>query len=161
MQAIKQAIAELNQRRDLITKAIDSLIKLESELVTLPSQPAPRVEPQHKPATKAKKHKSEKRVATTKPTATPPASVLNAPLIKPTTVGGAMKRLISKLGKFTRQQLKDALLADADWAKLMEASPTAFAGNLIYWSDKTGKLERHGEGDSETFTVADKSFFEK
>jgi len=80
-------------------------------------------------------------------------------LDKPLTVGGAMKLLFKQRGKLTRTELKEALLADADWAKAHEASPSNFAGNLCYWST-SGKLKKSGDENNETFTVAEKSFFE-
>lgn len=74
-------------------------------------------------------------------------------LDKPETVGAAMKWLIKQFGKaFTRSEMKTALEADADWSKLLTQSPSAFAGNLIYWA-KTGKLKRTGEGETEKFEV--------
>lgn len=72
---------------------------------------------------------------------------------KPTTVGAAMKMAIRNISEFTGAQLRDALRADADYGKLLEQSPTAFCGNLIYWSNQ-GYLDKDGDGALEAvFTV--------
>ena len=76
---------------------------------------------------------------------------------KPESIGAAMKWAGKKLRTFTRQQMKDIILADADWSKLHGQSPTQFSGNLIYWSS-SGKLKRTGEGDTERFEVVNLDF---
>jgi hypothetical protein len=65
---------------------------------------------------------------------------------KPTSLGGAMKLLIRSLVQpFTQDQLRAALDADKDFAKLLEeASASTFYSNLAYWS-KTGKLAQTGD----------------
>lgn len=95
--------------------------------------------------------------------ATPPATAaerVTALLEKPATLGGAMKRLIAGFsGPFTSEQLYSALRADADFAALLAASPTGVAGNLGYWSEKSGKLKKSGTGDTMTYAVIDREFF--
>lgn len=78
---------------------------------------------------------------------------------KATTVGGAMKMFIRSHSKFSREAIGDWLKADADFARLLEqASPSAVAGNLIYWSNQ-GYLDR--AGDNYTVTVAGQEWFNK
>jgi hypothetical protein len=77
-------------------------------------------------------------------TPAPAAPVVNGE--KPTSLGGAMKLLIRSLVQpFTQDQLRAALDADKDFAKLLEeASASTFYSNLAYWS-KTGKLAQTGD----------------
>lgn len=82
-----------------------------------------------------------------------PISVAQGLGDKATTVGGAMKQVIRTISEFTGAQLRDALRKDADYGKLLDQSPTAFTGNLIYWSNQ-GYLEKDGDGALEAvFTV--------
>lgn len=76
-------------------------------------------------------------------------------LPKPDTVGGAMKMLARQWGTFTGAELKATIVADADWRKALEKSPSGITNNLKYWSD-TGKLNTQ---DGETYTVANAEFF--
>lgn len=85
-----------------------------------------------------------------------PISVAQGLGDKATTVGGAMKQVIRTIAEFTGAQLRDALRKDADYEKLLDQSPTAFCGNLIYWSNQ-GYLERDGDGALEAlFKVTSK-----
>lgn len=77
---------------------------------------------------------------------------------KPTTMGAAMKWIGKQLAPvFTRAEIKAAIEADADWSKLHGQQPTAFSGNLIYWS-QSGKLKRTGEKETEQFHVINLDF---
>lgn len=82
----------------------------------------------------------------------------NATEEKPTTMGAAMKWIGKQLAPmFTRAEMKAAIEADKDWSKLHGQSPTAFSGNLIYWSN-TSKLKRTGEKETEQFHVINLDF---
>lgn len=63
---------------------------------------------------------------------------------KPTTCAAAMKLVIRNNARFTSGQLRDALMQDRDYAKLVEQSPTSGPGNLLYWTNQ-GYLELRGE----------------
>ena len=82
---------------------------------------------------------------------------------KPTTLGAAMKVFIRTLTEFTGEQLRQALQADKDFAKLIEESYSTFANNLMYWA-KQGYLDKDGDAVLEavfTVTTKGKEWFAK
>jgi len=97
-----------------------------------------------------------------KPAAAAPAAptTVDDLIGKPITLGGAMKKLIAGLNRFTGQELRDKLLADPPVAKLIqEGNPGSDTANLRYWA-KVGYLNMAGETPLEaTFTVANRDFF--
>ena len=168
-QKIQEAIQHLNGEIAKLTTARDALVQIESPVVIDPPRPAARLGN----VPKAKPSQPVKKPAGTAVTAAPvkPIKDLAAPVQateagrlvryagdktdKPNTMGGVMKYVIAQLGKtFTRKELKAAIEADADWAKIHENSPTAFASNLLYWSAKN-KLNEKADG---SYDVVDMSF---
>lgn len=101
---------------------------------------------------------------TTTPTPAALASVSQM-IDKPTTVGKAMKVFIrAQMGGFTGEAVRTWLLADKDYAKLLqESSPGVVAANLVYSADAK-YLTRVGEKPLEasyTVTATGKEWFAK
>lgn len=121
------------------------------------------LKPTRKPIAERQRIKIGKAAAPVKraaqPAPTTPATVDDF-IGKPLTIGGAMKKLIAGLNKFTGQELRDKLLADPPVAKLIqEGNPGSDTANLRYWA-KVGYLNMAGETQLEsTFTVANRDFF--
>lgn len=127
------------------------------------------VEPKGQPATTPKRNKPTLVTRATPVKAQPSGNAVVSITteqslgIKPSTLGAAMKQVALNAGEFTGAQLRDALRADADYAKLLDQSPTGFVGNLAYWTTQ-GYLERNGDGALEavyTVTKAGREFFAK
>ena len=75
---------------------------------------------------------------------------------EPETLGAAMKLVAKQLGKFTGDELRQAV--KEKYLRLFEeVGPTAFCGNLKYWSSK-GKLTQSGEGKESVYTVVNLDF---
>lgn len=75
-------------------------------------------------------------------------------LDKPDTLSGAMKLLLQGEHKFTRQELRENLLEDADYKALLEG-PTGekqFDNALIYWL-ASGRLTKEGRADNASYTI--------
>ena len=168
MTKIQEAIQHLNGEIAKLTVARDALVQIEPAPAPDPNRWFPPLN-----TAKAKPSKPVKKPAGTAVTAAPvkPIKDLAAPVQateagrlvryagdktdKPNTMGGAMKYVSAQLGKtVTRKELKAAIEADADWAKIHENSPTAFASNLLYWSAKN-KLNEKADG---SYDVVDMSF---
>lgn len=100
-------------------------------------------------------HGDARPIISATPTPAALASV-SSMIDKPTTLGAAMKVFIRTLTEFTGEQLRQALQADKDFAKLLEQSYTGFSGNLVYWSNQ-GYLDKDGDAVLDAvFTVTTK-----
>jgi len=78
---------------------------------------------------------------------------------KPSTLAGAMKLEIALKPKFTREELKETILAKYGAEEFVKtASSSAFDANLSYWAAKE-KLERSGMGPQASYKMIDKQFF--
>jgi hypothetical protein len=85
-------------------------------------------------------------------TETKPAATVVAGDGEPETLGAAMKLIGKQVGKFTSDQLRQAV--KEKYQRLFEeVGPTAFSGNLGYWT-KTGKLTLNGD----TYTAVNLDF---
>lgn len=169
--AIKAIVDDIAERQEAL-KALRKLGGYDTAPMNQPIPPAPPSRCGPKPLDVRSKKTAGKRGPYKKRKATPPAAAPTAPSPraekpvaaslpgeKPTTVGGAMKLFIVKHPKFTREQIGDWLGADAKFAKLLaQASPSAVAGNLAYWTNQ-GYLER--AGDDYEVTAAGREWFGK
>lgn len=166
--AIKAIVDDIAERQEAL-KALRKLGGYDTAPMSSPvlQDTAPRRGPQ--PLDVRSRKTAGKRGPYKKREATPPAAApspraekpaaATLPGEKPTTVGGAMKLFIVKRPKFTREQIGDWLSADVDFAKLLaQASPSAVAGNLAYWTNQ-GYLER--AGDDYEVTAAGREWFGK
>lgn len=189
MNAIDETIKQLEAARDRAIDLIAGLQEFRSGLVLpeLPVPPAPATVIAPKPVKLVNITKSQpkrkllnvrakKTVKAEKPAATPaapkpsPAKTPAVPtpplrsfanLDKPESLGAAMKAIIRTLTKFTGEELRDQILADAHTKALHDAgSPGLLSANLTYWA-KQGHLTTSGEETplKSTYTIGNKEFF--
>lgn len=159
---LEQITAGLNQQIDEAQALLTYLRKYGTDHPAEAAAPAAPLKPR-KPIAERQRIKIGKAAAPVKraaqPAPTTPATVDDL-IAKPLTIGGAMKKLIAGLNKFTGQELRDRLLADPPVAKLIQdGNPGSDTANLRYWA-KVGYLNMTGETPLEaTFTVANRDFF--
>ena len=170
MKAIQAAIEELTGEITKLTTARDALTALNLGGDTVPLPPAAVTRRGSAPAALKKKipkaESGKRKVETTgqrrglAAVEAPPAAGMagEAALEKPDTVAGAMKHCARKLKKFTVSELLDALKADADFKKLLEAgNPTSPYSSVAYWA-QTGKLKKEGDGAAAVYSVVNLDF---
>ena len=159
---LEQITAGLNQQIAEAQALLAYLRKYGTDHPAEAAAPAAPLKPR-KPIAERQRIKIGKAAAPVKraaqPAPTTPATVDDL-IAKPLTIGGAMKKLIAGLNKFTGQELRDRLLADPPVAKLIQdGNPGSDTANLRYWA-KVGYLNMTGETPLEaTFTVANRDFF--
>lgn len=173
MNHIEKTIEELNDQIQLCTEAVRSLKLLAPGFGTTSTKSAAPVAPIAPTA----KRKYTKRKITAAPEPlrrtitpprtkglkeTPPLRDVGAALDKPQSIGGALKSFIRNQTRFTGESMRALLLADPDYARLIEnGSAGVLQANLTYWV-KQGYLSREGDSPLEaTYTVVDRDWFNR
>jgi uncharacterized coiled-coil protein SlyX len=159
---IEQTITTLNSE---IARLQAELAPLQAAVAVLCSKlpPVPRgkVPPQATRATRARVQKingaarKQEAAVLARPVAPRqvPAGAL-ALLDRPTTIGGAMKQLITATPKFTSEDLRTALVGQYPDLAGQDDFQLRFTANLGNWK-MTGKLDKTGE----VYSVVNKEFF--
>ena len=130
---LEQITAGLNQQIDEAQALLTYLRKYGTDHPAEAAAPAAPLKPR-KPIAERQRIKIGKAAAPVKraaqPAPTTPATVEDL-IAKPLTIGGAMKKLIAGLNKFTGQELRDRLLADPPVAKLIQERQKDIAGEVV------------------------------